>query len=336
MDPSDFNRKVWEATIAAQFQLAGVRGFDSKTQAFLIPSGSAQNGFPELTTQNATELQNFNAQLYDWADQMPPTSSVQWSAAADRRYTNYGVYLDYADPGANGNGAYLVAYQVTQQNYNNELLNWLPIKKAAQTAYQAANSSKTFKDWVQTDYIDSEEYLNEQAIVGRLQSALNTASSNYYGPLWNTLETFQQNWSLGEQAYMSSDTLGYNMDCGAAGVNPAYNIDRNSWATTYLGWISQATKNPPPPPSASATVTIDSDSETNLTDYGMTTIHAQSSSFADFPFLFWGEGVRDSFICDRRTNCRNTGRAIFANTSVGLHEHHRETVHVSETDLQFC
>jgi hypothetical protein len=44
MDPADFNKKVWEATIAAQFELAGMRGFDPKTQAFLIPSGSVQNG----------------------------------------------------------------------------------------------------------------------------------------------------------------------------------------------------------------------------------------------------------------------------------------------------
>jgi len=81
------------------------------------------------------------------------------------------------------------------------------------------------------------------------------------------------------------------MDCGSDGFNPAYNINRKDWATTYTGWLAQATKNPPPKPSASATITIDSSSSTDLTQYGITTVHAENSSFFDFPFFFWGEGV---------------------------------------------
>lgn len=67
MDPSDFNRKVWEATVEAQFhnkpvkldkvlltycfyRLASVRVFDPKTQAFLIPSPHLKNSSSELLT----------------------------------------------------------------------------------------------------------------------------------------------------------------------------------------------------------------------------------------------------------------------------------------------
>jgi hypothetical protein len=222
---------------------------------------------------------------------MPLPSAAQWTPATNRRYANYGTYLDYADPGANGAGAYQVAYTNAQAAYSNELNTWNPIKKAAQAAYASSGSTKTFANWVKVDYGDSDSYLNEQAIVGKLKSALDTVSSEFYGPLWRTLAQDRDNWDNGQQAYMSSDTLGYNMDCGTAGVNPAYDIDRKSWTTTYLGWLSQATASGPHNPSASATVTIDAASNTNMEDYGIGSANVDGSTFFEWPFMFWGSGV---------------------------------------------
>ena len=95
MDPELFNKKVWEATIEAQFKLAGMRGFDPKTQSFLIPSGGIQTNFPGLSNpSNTKEVANLNSQLYSLADQMPSPDAVQWAPASNRRYANYGTYLD--------------------------------------------------------------------------------------------------------------------------------------------------------------------------------------------------------------------------------------------------
>lgn len=88
------------------------------------------------------------------------------------------------------------------------------MKQAAQTAYQASKSPKTYDDWVHTNYYDSDTYSNEEATVGQLYSAFTTAASQFYGPLWKTLNSDRSAYGLGSRAYIGSDVLGYNMDCG--------------------------------------------------------------------------------------------------------------------------
>lgn len=87
----------------------------------------------------------------------------------------------------------------------------------------------SLKPWLfqEPDYYDSDTYSNEETTVGQLYSAFTTAASQFYGPLWKTLNSGRSAYDLSSRAYISSDALGYNMDCGTDGINPAYNIDRN-------------------------------------------------------------------------------------------------------------